>query len=98
VQNEELDRLLELKEHLDGRVDFLIKQIEKKDKLIEMLKSQRGVTAAEFCSATGSTKCTSRISDLKKNGLTIVDKWEHSIHYGTAPYKRYWLKEDGREV
>jgi hypothetical protein len=37
VQNEELDRLLELKEHLDGRVDFLIKQIEKKDKLIDML-------------------------------------------------------------
>ena len=37
MQNEELDRLLELKEHLDGRVDFLIKQIEKKDKLIDML-------------------------------------------------------------
>ena len=70
----------------------------KKDKLIEMLKSKRGVTAAEFCSATGSTKCTSRISDFKKQGLPIVDEWEHSFHYGTAPYKRYFLKEDGREV
>ena len=37
VQNEELDRLLELKEHLEGRVDFLVKQIEKKDKLIDIL-------------------------------------------------------------
>lgn len=37
VQNEELDRLLELKEHLEGRVDFLIKQIEKKDKMIDLL-------------------------------------------------------------
>ena len=37
VQNEELDRLLELKEHLEGRVDFLIKQIEKKDKMIDIL-------------------------------------------------------------
>ena len=37
VQNEELDRLLELKEHLDNRVDFLLKQIEKKDELIKKL-------------------------------------------------------------
>ena len=37
VQNEELDRLLELKEHLEGRVDFLIKHIEKKDKMIDIL-------------------------------------------------------------
>ena len=37
VQNEELDRLLELKEHLEERVEFLIKQIEKKDKLIDIL-------------------------------------------------------------
>ena len=37
VQNEELDRLLELKEHLDERVDFLVKQIEKKDKIIDIL-------------------------------------------------------------
>ena len=37
VQNEELDRLLELKEHLDERVEFLVKQIEKKDKLIDIL-------------------------------------------------------------
>ena len=37
VQNEELDRLLELKEHLDERVEFLVKQIEKKDKIIDIL-------------------------------------------------------------
>ena len=37
VQNEELDRLLELKEHLDERVEFLVEQIEKKDKLIDIL-------------------------------------------------------------
>ena len=34
VQNEELDRLIELKEHLDDRVNFLIEQIKIKDKTI----------------------------------------------------------------
>ena len=34
VQNEELERLIELKEHLDDRVDFLIEQIKIKDKTI----------------------------------------------------------------
>ena len=37
VQNEELDRLLELKEHLENRVEFLLKQIEKKDEIIAKL-------------------------------------------------------------
>ena len=34
VQNEELDRLFEMKEHLDERVDFLINQINTKDVMI----------------------------------------------------------------
>ena len=44
VQNEELDRLLELKEHLDSRVDFLVErinflteQVKQKDELIKKL-------------------------------------------------------------
>lgn len=44
VQNEELDRLLELKEHLDSRVDFLVErinflteQVKQKDELITKL-------------------------------------------------------------
>ena len=37
VQNEELDRLLELKEHLDERVEFLVQQIQQKDELIKKL-------------------------------------------------------------
>ena len=44
VQNEELDRLIELKEHLDDRVDFLVErinfltdQIKQKDELIKKL-------------------------------------------------------------
>lgn len=41
VQNEELDRLLELKEHLDSRVDFLVAQITKKDELINYLVEQQ---------------------------------------------------------
>ena len=40
VQNEELDRLLELKEHLDDRVDFLVRQIDTKDSLINYLMKQ----------------------------------------------------------
>ena len=40
VQNEELDRLLELKEHLENRVDFLIRQIDTKDGLINYLMQQ----------------------------------------------------------
>ena len=44
VQAEELDRLFEMKEHLDERVDFLIKQNETKDKniadLMQMLKEK----------------------------------------------------------
>ena len=35
VQNEELDRLLELKEHLDDRVNFLIEQIKLKDRRLD---------------------------------------------------------------
>ena len=37
VQNEELDRLIELKEHLDNRVSFLIDQIKQKDEMIKKL-------------------------------------------------------------
>ena len=44
VQNEELDRLIELKEHLDSRVDFLVErinflteQVKQKDELIKKL-------------------------------------------------------------
>lgn len=40
VQNEELDRLLELKEHLDERVDFLVEQIRLKDELIAKLTNK----------------------------------------------------------
>ena len=35
VQNEELDRLIELKEHLEERVSFLLEQIEKKDRRMD---------------------------------------------------------------
>ena len=35
VQNEELDRLIELKEHLEERVAFLIEQIGKKDRRMD---------------------------------------------------------------
>ena len=35
VQNEEIARLLELKEHLDGRVTFLLEQIERKDRRMD---------------------------------------------------------------
>ena len=37
VQNEELDRLIELKEHLDNRVDFLVGQVKTKDEMIQNL-------------------------------------------------------------
>lgn len=35
VQNEELDRLIEIKEHLDDRVEFLVSQIKIKDEMIK---------------------------------------------------------------
>ena len=35
VQNEELDRLIELKEHLEERITFLLEQIEKKDRRMD---------------------------------------------------------------
>ena len=35
VQNEELDRLIELKEHLEERVAFLLEQIDKKDRRMD---------------------------------------------------------------
>ena len=35
VQNEEIARLHELKEHLEGRVTFLLEQIEKKDRRMD---------------------------------------------------------------
>ena len=35
VQNEELDRILEIKEHLEQRVDFLIEQIKLKDRRLD---------------------------------------------------------------
>lgn len=41
VQNEELDRLIELKEHLDERVDFLVEQINKKDAMIHDLMQKQ---------------------------------------------------------
>lgn len=37
VQNEELDRIMEIKDHLDERVNFLIEQIKEKDSLINRL-------------------------------------------------------------
>ena len=37
VQNEELDRLFEIKEHLDDRVDFLVGQVKTKDEMIQDL-------------------------------------------------------------
>ena len=40
VQNEELDRLLELKEHLDSRVDYLVGQAKVKDDQILFLTKQ----------------------------------------------------------
>ena len=40
VQNEEIDRLLDLKEHLDSRVDFLVRQSDTKDELISALMKQ----------------------------------------------------------
>lgn len=42
VQNEELDRLFEMKELLDGRVDFLINQIQTKDAMISDLLRMLG--------------------------------------------------------
>ena len=35
VQNEELARMHELKEHLEGRITFLLEQIEKKDRRMD---------------------------------------------------------------
>ena len=35
VQNEEIARLHELKEHLEGRITFLLEQIEKKDRRMD---------------------------------------------------------------
>lgn len=40
VQNEELDRLIELKEHLDDRVDFLVGQVKTKDEMINSLMNK----------------------------------------------------------
>ena len=40
VQNEELDRLIELKEHLDDRVDFLVGQVKTKDEMIQNLMNK----------------------------------------------------------
>ena len=40
VQNEELDRLIELKEHLDNRVDFLVGQVKTKDEMIQNLMNK----------------------------------------------------------
>ena len=40
VQNEELDRLLELKEHLDDRVNYLVDQTKTKDAQINFLMKQ----------------------------------------------------------
>ena len=40
VQNEELDRLLELKEHLDDRVNYLVGQTKVKDEQILFLTKQ----------------------------------------------------------
>jgi len=37
VQNEELDRLIDLKEHLDDRVEFLVGQMKTKDTMIQDL-------------------------------------------------------------
>ena len=37
VQNEEISRLYELKEHLDNRITFLLQQIDKKDDMISKL-------------------------------------------------------------
>ena len=40
VQNEELDRLLDLKEHLDDRVEYLVRSNDAKDEIVKNLMDQ----------------------------------------------------------
>lgn len=54
------------------------------DKLVEMLSKKEGATSAEIARRLPSVCPHRRITDLKKDGWTILKKQD-------GPLKRYWI-------
>lgn len=64
------------------------------ERLINYLKSGRGITSKEAADMLGIQRLSGRIFDLKRMGLEIVEAWETSKNrYGDiVRYKRYFLR------
>lgn len=63
-------------------------------RLIDYLKSGRGITAKEAADMLGIQRLSGRIFELKRMGYEIVEAWEKSKNrYGDeVRYKRYFLR------
>jgi hypothetical protein len=55
-----------------------------------LLLSRDGITAAEWCKRTGSTKLTTRISEMKRDGAEFFEVW--CVTREKKRYKKYWLR------
>lgn len=58
--------------------------------IMNHLKRRNRITTMDAFSYYGITKLTTRISELRKSGVTIYDEWEQSAN--GARYKVYRLR------
>lgn len=61
--------------------------------IIEYIKRNGSITKMEAMRDLYITKCDTRISELRRAGYNITDRWEKSERPNTKPYKRYFLEE-----
>lgn len=67
-------------------------------RIVERLRRGETYTSLEAAKKLDMPKFTSRVSDARRMGYKILDKWEPSSD-GRRPHKRYFMKpeeEDGK--
>ena len=67
-----------------------MKRRDYKDIMLDLWKEKEWISNADYAAATGgSPKFTSRISDMRRRGYKIIDKWVDNK--GTGRHKVYAL-------
>lgn len=63
------------------------------ERILEYMKTHKGITCKECQRDIGTTELRKRICDLKDKGYKIIDQWEEGTNRVGNPtrYKRYFL-------
>jgi hypothetical protein len=69
------------------------------ERIIEYMKTHKGITVAECRDNIGTTELRKRICDLKNKGYKIIDFWEEGVNRVGHPtrFKRYYLIQGGND-